>query len=149
MCGADATVRSVQHRNQERSDFLCSTTASPVTNFGRLLEQMTTFLGLSFTRPVLLVRWDSGIWAVSFAHLTVPYTSPPKNQLPGIWKCLRKAGIQPWELYVVDNYKASPDALAAGPPPLDYYRSQVGARLSTIATTKSSKLRSIPNHQNM
>jgi VDE lipocalin domain len=47
---------------------------------------------------------------------------PDERQLPSVWDCLRRAGIQPWELNVVDNQLDSPGAIAAGPPPLDFYR---------------------------
>jgi hypothetical protein len=39
-----------------------------------------------------------------------------------IWKVFRSAEIEPFELFVVNNDRASPGSLAAGPPPLDYYR---------------------------
>jgi hypothetical protein len=38
---------------------------------------------------------------------------------------LQNAGIEPWELFVVNNDLDSPGALDAGPPPLDYYRRNV------------------------
>jgi hypothetical protein len=59
---------------------------------------------------------------------------PPPEQLPKIWDCFRSAGIQPWELYQVDNDGASPGALEAGPPPLDSFRAEVLAR--TAASQK-------------
>ncbi|KAL3779419.1 hypothetical protein HJC23_000521 [Cyclotella cryptica] len=43
-------------------------------------------------------------------------------ELERIWKVLRSAEIEPWELFVVDNDEQSTGALVAGPPPLDYYR---------------------------
>ena len=39
-----------------------------------------------------------------------------------IWNCLQNAGIQPWELTMVDNRLDTPNVLDAGIPPLDYYR---------------------------
>jgi hypothetical protein len=47
---------------------------------------------------------------------------PPPGDLDEIWRLFRSAEIEPWELFVVDNDETSPGALAAGPPPLDYYR---------------------------
>ena len=47
---------------------------------------------------------------------------PPPGDLDEIWRLFRSAEIEPWELFVVDNDESSPGALAAGPPPLDYYR---------------------------
>jgi hypothetical protein len=45
-----------------------------------------------------------------------------------IYAKLRSAGIDPWELFVVDNSMDSPKALDAGEPPLDFYRKDVLAR---------------------
>lgn len=53
---------------------------------------------------------------------------PSADQLPEIWTCFQSAGIQPWELYQVDNDEDTPGALEAGPPPLDFYRAEVLAR---------------------
>lgn len=53
---------------------------------------------------------------------------PPERKLPEIWDCFRRAGIQPWDLYLVDNDSEAPGALAAGPPPLDFYRDEVRAK---------------------
>ena len=39
-----------------------------------------------------------------------------------IWKTLQSVGIEPWELFCVDNDLTSPGAIVAGPPPLDFYR---------------------------
>lgn len=56
---------------------------------------------------------------------------PHEDELPRIWSSLRSAGIQPWELYQVDNRVDSPGAIAAGPPPLDKYRADVFAKRET------------------
>ena len=47
---------------------------------------------------------------------------PKESELPVIWRCLRSAGIEPWELSVVNNDVKDPGAVAAGPPPLLFYR---------------------------
>ena len=47
---------------------------------------------------------------------------PPEEDLGHIYNFLRSAEIEPWELFVVDNDDQSPGALAAGAPPLDYFR---------------------------
>lgn len=47
---------------------------------------------------------------------------PPSQDMDEIWKVFRSAEIEPFELFVVNNDRASPGSLAAGPPPLDYYR---------------------------
>jgi VDE lipocalin domain len=58
------------------------------------------------------------------------------NELKIIWDHFRTAGIQPWELYSVDNRVDTPEAIEAGPPPLDFYRKNV------IATSKTVSLQS-------
>jgi hypothetical protein len=60
---------------------------------------------------------------------------PSSDRLPVIWECFRSAGIQPWELYKVDNNDVSPGALAAGPPPLDFYRAEIRARRAVTQQT--------------
>ena len=50
---------------------------------------------------------------------------PPESAREAIYAKLRTAGIDPWELFVVDNRVDSPGALNAGPPPLDYFRKDV------------------------
>ena len=42
-----------------------------------------------------------------------------------IYPKLRSAGIDPWELFIVDNSEDSVGALDAGPPPLDFYRKDI------------------------
>ena len=49
-----------------------------------------------------------------------------------IYAKLRSAGIDPWELFVVDNREDSVGALDAGPPPLDFYRKDVLKKESQI-----------------
>ena len=50
---------------------------------------------------------------------------PPESQQEEIWKVFKNAGIQPWDLYKVDNEPNSPKLLEAGAPPLDFFRSAV------------------------
>jgi len=42
-----------------------------------------------------------------------------------IYPKLRSAGIDPWELFIVDNSEDSAGALDAGAPPLDFFRKEV------------------------
>lgn len=55
---------------------------------------------------------------------------PEPNELPKVWECMRSAGIEPWELVMVDNNPKAPGYIAAGRPPLDIYRSKVMAELA-------------------
>jgi len=50
---------------------------------------------------------------------------PPMSEREKIWKAMKTAGIEAWELYVVDNDTNSPGAISAGEPPLDFYRAKV------------------------
>ena len=54
----------------------------------------------------------------------------------GIWKIFQSAGIEPWELFVVDNSETSDGAIAAGPPPLDYYRKEILAKKAAKVVRK-------------
>ena len=52
----------------------------------------------------------------------IPSSEKDLNQ---IWSLFRSAGIEPWELFVVDNKLSSIDLAGVGPPPLDFYRGDV------------------------
>lgn len=60
---------------------------------------------------------------------------PSSDVLPEIWDCFKRAGIQPWELYKVDNDDSSPGGMAAGHPPLDYFRKEVLDRRAAATTS--------------
>jgi hypothetical protein len=61
---------------------------------------------------------------------------PSKNE--EIWKVFRTAGIEAWELFVVNNDPKSPGYIAAGSPPLDYYRKEVLATKQRFMQTAES-----------
>jgi hypothetical protein len=50
---------------------------------------------------------------------------PDASQLDDVWPAFQYAGIEPWELFVVNNDPQFPGAIDAGPPPLDFYRKEV------------------------
>lgn len=50
---------------------------------------------------------------------------PSESDREPIYEKLRSVGIDPWELFVVDNREDSPGAIDAGPPPLDFFRKDV------------------------
>lgn len=75
--------------------------------------------------PLLHQRYLGGLVCTCDGSL------PPAEARPEIWKVLRKAGIEPWELFIVNNDLSSPGALEAGPPPLDFYRKNVLAAKSS------------------
>jgi len=59
--------------------------------------------------------------------LCTPDGSLPADSaiLDQIWNIFRLCGIEPWELFLVNNDQSSPDYLEAGPPPLDFFRKDV------------------------
>jgi len=58
---------------------------------------------------------------------------PDESVRGPIYEKLRSAGIDPWELFVVDNRDDSPGAISAGPPPLDFFRKDVLLKKEEIA----------------
>ena len=62
---------------------------------------------------------------------------PPPEDLDEIWRIFRLAEIEPWELFVVDNDETTSGALAAGSPPLNYYRTNVEATRIPLAAINS------------
>ena len=50
---------------------------------------------------------------------------PAESARGPIYEKLRSAGIDPWELFVVDNRSDSPGAISAGPAPLDFFRKDI------------------------
>jgi len=49
-----------------------------------------------------------------------------------IYPKLRSAGIDPWELFIVDNSEDSVGMIAAGPAPLDFYRKDVLKKIKEL-----------------
>jgi hypothetical protein len=56
---------------------------------------------------------------------TADGTLPPESVRQEIWNVFKMAGIEPWELFVVNNNPDDPGLIDAGPPPLDFYRKGV------------------------
>jgi hypothetical protein len=63
---------------------------------------------------------------------------PPKGVESEIWKVLRDAGIQPWELYIVNNDPNTAGTKDAGPPPLNYFLDGVRAAKTKRLAGKGS-----------
>ena len=59
---------------------------------------------------------------------TADGTLPSESERGAIYDKLRSCGIQPWELFVVDNDENSAGYIDAGPPPLDFYRKDILAK---------------------
>lgn len=93
-------------------------------------DELWTIVGVAEDLSWIVFHYAGAAKAVGLQYLggllcTPDGSMPGESQMPAIWDCLRNAGIQPWELYVVDNRLDSPGAIDAGPPPLDFYRSEV------------------------
>lgn len=63
---------------------------------------------------------------------------PPESAREEIWSTLDACGISPWDLFVVNNDPQSPGAIAAGPPPLDYFRREVIAAKNAKKTSMAA-----------
>jgi hypothetical protein len=105
--------------------FRLSTSDNGVTS-----DEMWTIVGVADDLSWLVVHYAGAAKAVGLQYIggllcTPDGSLPNPAQLPTIWKCLQTAGIQPWELTVVDNRYDTPSAINAGPPPLDYYRTKI------------------------
>jgi VDE lipocalin domain len=106
--------------------FLFSTFDNGVTS-----DERWTILGAADDLSWLVVHYAGAAKTVGLQYLgglvcTPDGALPPDAaQLSLIWHCLQQAGIQPWELTVVDNQVDSPNYMLAGPPPLDVYRTKI------------------------
>ena len=101
-------------------------------------DELWTIVGVADDLSWIVFHYAGAAKAVGLQYLggllcTPDGSMPGESQLPAIWDCLRSAGIQPWELYVVDNRLDSPSAIDAGPPPLEFYRSEVRSRRAATA----------------
>lgn len=70
------------------------------------------YFTMIFSLIIVLLRYLGGLVCTKDGEL------PPTSVQEEIWAKLRSAGIEPWELFVVDNRSDTPGAIAAGPPPL-------------------------------
>jgi hypothetical protein len=107
--------------------FRLSTSDNGVTS-----DERWTIIGVADDLSWLLIHYAGAAREVGLQYLggllctpdgTLPQKDP--SQMNVIWQCLQNAGIQPWELIVVDNRNDTPNAIDAGLPPLDYYRGAI------------------------
>jgi hypothetical protein len=106
--------------------FRLSTSDNGVTS-----DEQWTILGVADDLSWLLIHYAGAAKAVGLQYMggllctpdgTLPHNSTELNR---IWQCFQKAGIQPWELTMVDNRMDTPNVIQAGLPPLNYYRSAI------------------------
>lgn len=98
-----------------------------VLDNGVTSDEFWTILGAADDLSWVVLHYAGAAGAVGQRYLggllcTPTGELPPEEDLDEIWQVLRSAEIEPFELFVVNNDDTSPGALAAGPPPLDYYR---------------------------
>lgn len=104
-----------------------------VLDNGVTSDEFWTIVGAADDLSWVVFHYAGAAKAVGLRYLggllcTPNGSMPSDNQLSEIWECLASAGIQPWELYLVDNRMDSFGALTAGSPPLEFYRNEIQNR---------------------
>jgi VDE lipocalin domain len=123
--------------------FLFSTFDIGVTS-----DERWTIVGAADDLSWLVVHYAEAAKAFGLQYLgglvCTPDGSVPDDsaQRSTIWNCLQQAGIQHWELTVVDNRLDAPSKLLAGLPPLDVYRAKI-VQLRRRAHLEAAERRSI------
>lgn len=102
-------------------------------------DEFWTIAGVADDLSWIVFHYAGAAKAVGLQYLggllcTPNGSLPNPSQRPEIWDCLRSVGIQPWELYVVDNALDTPGAIDAGPPPLEFYRNEVLVRQVAVSS---------------
>lgn len=92
-------------------------------------EVMPLLVVAHYYPPFLKQRYLGGLLCTADGSL------PNKSQLESIWPVFQSAGIEPWELFVVNNDPNAPGSLDSGPPPLDFYRKEVLASIEELLET--------------
>jgi VDE lipocalin domain len=106
-----------------------------VLDNGVTSDEFWTIVGAADDLSWIVFHYAGAAKAVGLRYLggllcTPDGALPEPSKLPEIWKCFQSAGIQPWELYMVDNDDDAPGHIDAGPPPLEFYRKAVSERNS-------------------
>lgn len=109
-----------------------------VLDNGVTSDEFWTIIGAADDLSWVLFHYAGAAAAVGQRYIggllcTPDGSLPPPEDLDEIWRIFRLAEIEPWELFVVDNNETTSGALAAGPPPLNYYRTTVEAAHQPVA----------------
>lgn len=101
-----------------------------VSDNGVTSDEFWTIVGAADDLSWIVFHYAGAAKTVGLQYLggllcTPDGSVPDQTVLPQIWDCFRTAGIEPWELYMVDNRRDTPGAIDAGIAPLEYYRSAV------------------------
>jgi hypothetical protein len=116
----------VRQRDENPATFRLSVSDNGVTS-----DEYWTIVGAADDLSWIVFHYAGAAQAVGLRYLGGLLCTPdgflPKkaDDLAAIWQCFQSAGIQPWELYVVDNRVDTVEAVDAGPPPLTFYRQGV------------------------
>jgi hypothetical protein len=114
-----------------------------VSDNGVTSDEFWTIVGAADDLSWIVFHYAGAAKTVGLRYLggllCTPHGSLPSEAvLPEIWDCFRSAGIQPWELYRVDNRLDTPGAIAAGSPPLDQYRGPILEKRRAAAAASSA-----------
>lgn len=102
-----------------------------VLDNGVTSNEFWTLVDVADDLSYIIFHYAGGAGAVGQSYIggllcTADGSVPSASELEQkIYPKLRSAGIDPWELFIVDNSNDSAGALDAGPPPLDFYRKDV------------------------
>jgi hypothetical protein len=111
-----------------------------VLDNGVTSDEFWNIVGVADDLSWIVFHYAGAAAAVGLRYLgglvcTADGSIPKQSEIPRIWECLNCAGIQPWELYAVDNDPSTPGAIAAGPAPLGVYRTSVLAKRTAAASS--------------
>lgn len=98
-----------------------------VSDNGVISQEVWTIVDAADDLSWIVFHYAGAAKAVGLQYLgsllcTPDGSMPSVNDLPQIWNLFRSAGVEPWDLYQVDNRIDTPDAIKAGVPPLSYFR---------------------------
>merc|ERR1712127_194567 len=102
-----------------------------VLDNGVISDEFWTLVDVADDLSYVIFHYAGAAGAVGQRYLgallcTADGSLPSESEMvEKIYPKLRSAGIDPWELFIVDNSEDSVGALDAGPPPLDFYRKDV------------------------
>jgi hypothetical protein len=113
-----------------------------VLDNGITSNEFWTIVGVADDLSWIIFHYAGAASAVGQRYLggllcTPDGSLPTKEKEEEIWRVLRSAGIEPWELYVVNNDPNAPGAIEAGPPPLHYFLDGVRAAKRKRALAKA------------
>lgn len=133
----DETVWCKRHY-KVRSGKIAGTFRFSVLDNGITSNEFWTIVAVADDLSWIVFHYAGAAGAVGQRYLggllcTPDGTLPGEDQLKEVWPALKSAGIEPWELFVVDNNKMSAGYIEAGSPPLDFFRTTVRSEKAKIS----------------